>query len=153
MSKTWDVRFGGNNLEEMSVIYQTSDGGYILGGESQSGISGNKTQPNWDASLSTSDYWIVKTDANGNYQWDKRYGGLSDDGLNTIALTSDGGYILGGFSGSGIGGDRTQPSWGGMTTGWSNLIPWVISSGTNALAVQMMTSFVKLNKQRIMAIF
>ncbi|MFN7708505.1 MAG: hypothetical protein ACK5QE_07580, partial [Sphingobacteriia bacterium] len=44
------------------------------------------------------DYWIVKLDANGNKKWDKTLGGSRWDELNSLQQTSDGGYILGGWS-------------------------------------------------------
>ena len=110
--KQWDKRFGGNKIEELFSLEQTADGGYILGGDSYSGISGDKTQPNWDASLYSPDYWIVKIDSSGGLQWDKRFGGTGYDELRSIHQTKDGGYIMGGFSNSGIGGDKTQPNWG-----------------------------------------
>lgn len=106
--KQWDVDFGGNNLEQFAAAQQTTDGGYIIGGYSESGVSGDKTQ----GSRGASDYWVVKTDANGVKQWDARFGGTSVDELTCLQQTSDGGYILGGFSFSGAGGDKTQPSQG-----------------------------------------
>jgi PKD repeat protein len=109
LEKQWDSRYGGTNNDDIISLYQTSDGGYILGGYSYSGIGGDKTQPSWGGS----DYWIVKTDSVGNFQWDKRFGGTDDDYLTSIQQTSDGGYILGGYSESGIGGNKTQSSWGG----------------------------------------
>ena len=105
----WDKRFGGTGWDQLYSLQQTTDGGYILGGHSNSGISGDKTQP----SFGGFDYWIVKTDSLGNMQWDKRFGGTSHDKLNSLQQTTDGGYILGGRSLSGIGGDKTQASWGG----------------------------------------
>jgi hypothetical protein len=95
-------------------ICQTTDGGYIFGGDSYCGVGGNKTQPNWDTSFSTPDYWVVKIDANGHYLWDKRYGGTGNDFFNGMTATKDGGCIIGGWSGSGLNGDRTQPLWGGF---------------------------------------
>ena len=55
--KQWDARFGGSSGDYFSSLQQTADGGYILGGSSSSGISGDKTQ----ASQGYYDYWIVKT--------------------------------------------------------------------------------------------
>jgi len=105
----WDKRFGGNDDDFLYSIQQTSDGGFILGGRSSSGISGDKTQAMWGSC----DYWIVKTDSLGNKQWDKNFGGTAVDWLTSIKQTRDGGYILGGYSVSGIGGDKSQGSWGG----------------------------------------
>jgi hypothetical protein len=112
--KQWDKRFGGNDKDWFYSMQQTSDGGYILGGYSKSDISGDKTQPSWGSY----DYWIVKTDPFGNKQWDKRFGGTSDDELFSLQQTTDGGYILGGYSTSGIGGDKTQSAWGGSEDYW-----------------------------------
>jgi hypothetical protein len=107
--KQWDKRFGGTDYEGIYSIQQTTDGGYILGGYSNSGMGGDKTED----SRGGFDYWIVKTDANGNKQWDKRFGGTDDDFLSTIQQTTDRGYILGGISSSSIGGDKTEDSRGG----------------------------------------
>ncbi len=112
-SKQWDKRFGGNSFDELYCFQQTNDGGYILGGMSTSGMNGDKTQNPQDTSSVISgkgDYWIVKTDALGNKEWDKRFGGLNVDQLFSLQQSIDGGYILGGMSKSGIGGDKTQTS-------------------------------------------
>lgn len=107
-TKQWDKRFGGIDDDRNNTLKQTIDGGYILGGYSSSGISGDKTQPAWGGA----DYWIVKIDSLGVKQWDKRFGGTSDDFLFSLQQTTDGGYILGGFSTSSLNGNKTQPSWG-----------------------------------------
>jgi hypothetical protein len=107
-SKQWDKDFGGTGADELYSIQQTNDGGYILGGHSNSGLSGNKTHAGWGSF----DYWIIKTDSLGNILWDKDFGGASFDYLYSIQQTSDRGYILGGYSWSGISGNKTQPAWG-----------------------------------------
>ena len=107
--KQWDKRFGGTDEDFLLSLQQTEDGGYILGGNSNSGIGGDKTEE----VLGLQDYWVVKIDANGIKQWDKRFGGTSNEGLHSLQQTADGGYILGGTSNSGIGGDKTEDSWGG----------------------------------------
>ena len=56
VEKEWDKRFGGNSYDYCRSILQTTDEGYILGGISSSGISGDKTQ----GSRGEADYWIVK---------------------------------------------------------------------------------------------
>ncbi|HYV94299.1 MAG TPA: T9SS type A sorting domain-containing protein [Chitinophagales bacterium] len=106
--KEWDYRFGGMEDDYLPVFQQTKDGGYILGGQSYSGIGGDKTQINWGHA----DYWIVKLDSFGNYEWDKDFGGSDYDFLSTIDQSKDGGYIIGGESWSGVGGDKTEPNWG-----------------------------------------
>src|SRR5438105_10549137 len=106
--KQWDYRYGGTDKEQLTCFQQTSDGGYILGGYSSSGIGGDKTQGRWGED----DFWIVKIDSIVIKQWDKRFGGTDYDYLRSLQQTTDGGYILGGFSKSGISGDKTEPSWG-----------------------------------------
>ncbi|HYV90150.1 MAG TPA: kelch repeat-containing protein [Chitinophagales bacterium] len=110
--KQWDKRYGGTKNDELVTLNQTIDGGYILGGHGYSGLNGDKSQSNYDAAETTADYWIVKTDASGNKQWDFRYGGSGDDQYQDLELTSDGGYLLGGYSTSGISGDKSQASQG-----------------------------------------
>lgn len=110
----WDKTLGGDLAEELHSVAQTSDGGYILGGHSNSDISGNKTAD----SKGGSDYWIVKLAANGTIDWQKTIGGSQADRfVKKIFQTQDGGYILGGqsFSGSsasGPDGDKTEPNKG-----------------------------------------
>ncbi|CAN5610347.1 hypothetical protein BH11BAC1_BH11BAC1_02680 [soil metagenome] len=105
-NKQWDKRFGGTRWDYLYALEQTSDGGYILGGQSESGMNGDKSQDAWSNGIW--DYWVVKTDANGNKQWDRRYGGTGADILFTLDQTKDEGYILGGYSASGISGDKTE---------------------------------------------
>ncbi|MFI5219319.1 MAG: hypothetical protein ACHQNT_07495, partial [Bacteroidia bacterium] len=99
----WQNTIGGNNTDKLYSIRQTADGGYICGGYSRSNISGDKTEN----SNGDYDYWIVKTDASGNIQWQNSIGGNDDEELYSIQQTSDGGYILGGNSLSNISGDKT----------------------------------------------
>src|SRR4051812_13082469 len=70
-AKQWDKTFGGSNIDYLNSLQQTSDGGYILGGASSSGINGDKSQANHGGSnnIDIEDYWVVKLDANGNKTW------------------------------------------------------------------------------------
>ena len=120
--KQWDMRYGGTSVDQLTSLQQTSDGGYILGGISFSGRGGDKSQP----SQGKSDYWIVKTDANGVKQWDARFGGKNYDELHTLQQTSDGGYILGGSTISGISGDQTQEKRGGKDY-------WIVKTDANGV--------------------
>ncbi|MFO0485220.1 MAG: hypothetical protein ACK51A_06115, partial [Sphingobacteriia bacterium] len=92
----WDKTLGGSANDELTSLQQTADGGYILGGwsESDADIAGGKSEN----SRGVSDYWVVKLDANGKRQWDKTLGGSGEDVLNSLQQTTDGGYILGGWS-------------------------------------------------------
>lgn len=100
----WQKTIGGEGGDLCTIIKQTQDGGFILGGTSDSPISGDKTQN----SKGVGDYWIVKLNASGTIEWDKTIGGLGVDDLKCINITADGGYILAGISNSPISGDKTQ---------------------------------------------
>src|SRR5690606_29481094 len=108
--KDWDKTFGGISNENLYSTIQTSDGGYLLAGYSDSSNSGDKSEN----SKGGNDYWIIKTDASGNKQWDKTIGGSSYDILCSAIQTSDGGYLLAGYSASSISGDKSENSKGGF---------------------------------------
>jgi hypothetical protein len=113
LSIEWQASFGGSDYDFLNSVQPTSDGGYILGGSSTSGVSGNKTTPNFgNVVFGDSDYWLVKVDGSGNKQWEQDFGGIGDDRLHSVQPTSDGGYILGGNSYSGVSGNKTTPNFG-----------------------------------------
>ncbi|MFO0399157.1 MAG: T9SS C-terminal target domain-containing protein, partial [Sphingobacteriia bacterium] len=117
----WDRTYGGSYNLDNPVLYfsqadlltslvSTADGGYLLGGKSMSPANtGNKTAPN----RGSFDYWVVKIDAQGAVQWDSTYGGSSDDEPTALVATANGGYLLGGTSGSEANtGNKTAPKRG-----------------------------------------
>jgi len=108
--REWDARFGGDGLDRASSVIQTTDGGYLLGGTSASGSTGQKQTLN----RGLDDYWVVKTDALGNFEWEATYGGDNFEILSSVIQTSDGGYLLGGLSLSGISGEKSEPNLGGF---------------------------------------
>lgn len=88
----WEQNYGGTERDIAFSVQQTAEGGYIVVGESRSDdvdVSGNN---------GFSDYWVVKLDASGNIEWEQSYGGSNNDLPNSIQQTSDGGYIVAGFS-------------------------------------------------------
>ncbi|MDQ3290981.1 MAG: T9SS type A sorting domain-containing protein, partial [Bacteroidota bacterium] len=107
--KIWDKRFGGSNEDELRSIIRTADGGFLLAGKSASGVSGDKSQD----SQGGTDFWLVKVTSGGSKQWDRRIGGSGAEELRNVLTTTDGGFVLGGRSDSGISGDRTQNNLGG----------------------------------------
>ncbi|NML65443.1 hypothetical protein HHL22_09525 [Hymenobacter sp. RP-2-7] len=112
--KQWDRTIGAQGYEWLRIARQTPDGGYLLGGESSSGVSGDKTQPG----QGQLDYWLVKLDGQGRKQWDRTYGGRSDEFLAAIQPTPDGGYLLGGTSESDMSGDKSEPYLGNSGDYW-----------------------------------
>jgi len=105
----WDKTVGGSDGDFCHSMLQTDDGGYLIGAESSSNTSGEKTED----SRGLADYWLVKLDKNGNKVLDKTIGG-DDNDLDVWSLlqTEDKGYIVGGDSFSGISGEKTESSRG-----------------------------------------
>ncbi len=88
----WQKCLGGSKDDYASSIQQTNDKGYIIAGFTKSNdgnISGNH---------GGSDFWIVKIDNSGNIQWQKCLGGSKDDYATSIQQTSDGGFIIAGYT-------------------------------------------------------
>lgn len=102
-SKVWDRAYGGSGYEHDGSIALTADGGYILAGTSNSGISGDKTQ----ASFGLIDYWVLKLSSSGAKEWDRTFGGDGSDSFGAIAQTATGDYLLAGESSSGISGNKS----------------------------------------------
>ena len=100
----WQKTYGGPLNEFAYDIKQTSSGGYIIAGKTQSFSNGGY------------DVWVIKLDSNGNILWQKSIGGASDDEAFSIQQTNDGGYIVGG---------RTN------SFGSGNYDIWVIKLDTN----------------------
>ncbi len=110
----WQRTYGGTEYDKLESVIQTPEGGYLIGGYSFSNISGDKTEANWLGSI---DIWILKLDATGNIEWQNTIGGSQSDYLGSLNNTSDGGYIIGAYSASGISGDKTEGS-KGLTDFW-----------------------------------
>ena len=107
-SQEWQKTIGGFGQEKVQSIYQTQDGGYIIGGSSSSDESGEKTTD----SFGNMDYWVIKLTTDGKIEWQKTFGGIYNDELRSIEQTLDGGYILGGYSNSPISGNKTEDNKG-----------------------------------------
>ena len=84
----WTKTFGGSAIDCGYSVKQTSDGGYVITGFTESvGASGR-------------DVWLIKTDTNGDTLWTKTFGGSDFDEGNSVQQTIDGGYIITGSTNS-----------------------------------------------------
>ena len=94
----WSRTFGGSD-DVAYKVQQTSDGGYIVAGSTDSYGAGGGTAA-----------WLIKTDSQGNERWDRAFGGSNykHDIAYSVQKTSDGGYVIAGRAvyGSGRGNDH-----------------------------------------------
>jgi hypothetical protein len=88
----WQKTFGGSNIDEAQSIQQSADGGYIVAGNT------NSADGDVNGYHGSFDYWIVKLDPTGAIQWQKALGGIRDDKATCIQQSSDGGYIVAGWT-------------------------------------------------------
>lgn len=84
----WRKYFGGTNNDRAFGVVNAHDGGYVLAGASES--------DDFDISApkGSYDFWAVKVDKNGNFEWERSFGGTGIDQAQDIAQTSDGGYVI-----------------------------------------------------------
>ena len=82
----WLRTIGGSGGDGAYSLWQTSDGGYIMAGATSSYGAGG------------SDFYLVRTDALGNELWYKTFGGSGQEEAYSVQQTSDGGYVLVGFT-------------------------------------------------------
>jgi hypothetical protein len=80
----WQKTYGGSYADWAYAIAPTSDGGYVVAGNTVSFGAGS------------SDAWVLKLDGRGNVVWQKTYGGSKADSASAIAPTFDGGYVVAG---------------------------------------------------------
>lgn len=82
----WETNFSGEGYSQCYSARQTSDGGFVL-----AGLTGPQQFDPYDV-------YVVKTDSQGNTEWEHTYGGEGEDIAYSISQTSDGGYIITGSS-------------------------------------------------------
>jgi len=88
-NQEWAKAFGGRLGECAFSVVQAIDGGYVIAGRTRTFGDGGD-----------SDFWVIKTDLNGNMEWNKTYGGGRDDEAFSVVQTSDGGYMIAGLADS-----------------------------------------------------
>ena len=114
----WDRTYGGSLDDQNRSLQITSDGGFILGGPSNSPANGTKTTAAYSLSH---DFYFVKTDSNGTIEWDAVVGGTNEEDLYRVKESPKGNFVAVGYSQSGIGGNKTTGNSGGQDF-WMTMI-------------------------------
>jgi len=123
----WQKSLGSSSVDIANCVQQTGDGGYIILGQTQNTNNGDVVgnNGNWD-------YWLVKLDNAGVIQWKKCFGGTTVDQGLSVRQTTDGGYILAGFSNSldgDVSGNHSQNDYWIVKVDGTGIIQWQKSLG------------------------
>jgi len=91
----WQKTFGGKYVDELRSVVELPEGGFVIGGVSNSPICKDKDAD----SKGYNDWWIMQLDKDGNQNWQTNYGTAGDDQLYSIVLTGDNAILVGGNMG------------------------------------------------------
>ena len=143
----WEKSFGGSEIDEARAISPTSDGNYIIVGDSRSS--------NLDLSENSgaADLWIIKITPEGTLLWEKTFGGSNFDVGRSITKTQDNGFLI---SGSSRSSDGTLTANKGQNDAWvvkinsNGNLEWQKTIGGSE--VDFFYDAVELNDQTIVAV-
>jgi hypothetical protein len=106
-SISWQKTYGTTSIDPSMCLKEASDGSYLISG-SAAGISGNKTS----IAFGSTDMWVISLEANGDEIIQESFGGINGEQANAMTYTSDGGFIIAGFSQSTASGNKTTTNYG-----------------------------------------
>ena len=143
----WEKSYGGSEIDEARAISKTSDGNFIIVGDTRSNDQ-DVSQNNGAA-----DIWVLKINSNGAILWGKNYGGAGFDGVQSIHKTQNDAYIIAGNSRSNDG-NLTQNN--GQNDAWifkintTGELQWQTTVG--GTQVDLLTDVTTLSNGTIIAV-
>jgi hypothetical protein len=146
-SLIWEKSFGGSEIDEARAICQTSDGNYLIVGDTRSDDL-DVSQTNGAADL-----WLIKITPEGTLLWEKTMGGTNFDVGRSISKTQDNGFLISGSSRSNDGNLTTNK---GQNDAWvlkidrAGDLEWQKSIGGSE--TDFFNAVVELNNQTIVAV-
>lgn len=108
---SWEHTYGGSDHDNAQHLCPAGDGCYIFAGSSQS-HDGDIT----GTMHGIADFLVMKINASGGIMWERTLGGTSAERANTIEPTTDGGFIIAGYTASNT--DDVSGNHGGTGDGW-----------------------------------
>lgn len=122
----WEKTIGGSADDFLVDIIPLNDG-YILGGQSNSNASFEKSEN----SVGYSDYWIIKVDLNGNIVWQNTIGGNNIEFFTKLCKGDANNIFVGGYSMSPISGDKTENNYSSFSRNF-----WVLNLNDSTGSIQ-----------------
>lgn len=90
----WEHSYGGSESDIFTSLVQTDDGGFLITGSAES------SDFDVEENNGSEDFWIVKTDSEGNLEWEDSYGGSDVDRALSIKKSPSGSYVVVGYTSS-----------------------------------------------------
>jgi hypothetical protein len=88
----WEKSFGGDQIDEARAIVKSSDGNYMIAGDTRSNDNDISNL------IGAADLWLIKISPNGDLLWEKTIGGTNFDVARAMVKTEDNGFLLAGSS-------------------------------------------------------
>jgi hypothetical protein len=142
----WEKSFGGTEIDEARAITSTTDGNFIIVGDTRS------SDVNVSNNNGAADLWMLKISPEGNLLWEKTIGATGFDVARSVSKSQDNGFVISGSSRSSDGGYTNQgqnDAWVLKTDANGNILWQKTVGGTE---IDFFYDAVELNNLEIIAV-